>query len=401
MEQDYSKDMVILVTGTGSVTRPALEATLEDFIFGPPAKPGEEEISRDVKILLLKDATGPGIKTLLSWGTPMGMEFKYIEGADDREALENAFAELSGALTEDKEVVFAMLYNPESKYEQGNSSMTDLEIIGEAKNHDWLTTLNLSEALVDAFEGYESTDDRIKREKLEAEFDRQKRAGEPHPFKPSEEDEKCCHLCNNFKADLRHAAPVKKTVAKKAATPRKKAAPKLVEAEDKPLLDAPEKPLAEPHKHMFVWWDDENGKTGSTCACGAEEPSEIAKGLDNLIAKAVERETEKKRREAAGETHVWPESLLDSDAGYGQGNKNELSGTIVMSREPKKTELPKDVAVVAPEEVWQDVAKAIPASATHFTVAKADIIKLNEGMQKMASGFSEILDAYKSIVEGQ
>lgn len=391
MEQDFSKDLVLLVTGTGSVTLASLRDNLEDFIFGPPAAPGEEEIMRDVKILLLDGAEGPGIDTLMRWGIPSGMEFKKIQGADDREALENAFAELVGDMTDGKETVFAMLYNPDSKYEQGNSAMTDLEILGEAKNYSWLTTLNLSEGLIDSFEGYESTDDRIKREKLEEEFDRKKRAEEPHPFKPSAEDEERCHLCTNFKADMRHSGPAKKTAAKKAVTPRKKAAPKPVEAEDKPLLDAPEKPLAAP------------------------SVTPVVAGLDNLVAKAVEREAAKKLPK-----HRW--ETRDGGAGWTEGSCMDcgtdiqtpddpcvrppltLSGNIVMSREPKKTELPKDVAVVTTEEVWQDVAKAVPPtdiSVTHFTVAKADIIKLNEGMQKMASGFSEILDAYKSIVEGK
>lgn len=355
MGKDYSRDLTMVFAGSGETTLSNLSALLENFIFGPPPAPGEEEIEREVTIMIpAQYKNSPGVKTLLKWGTPMGMEFSVIPG-DPQESLDSALGMLAEANDAFQETAFIMFYNPDSKYEKDNLALTDLEVIGEAKNHEWLTTYNLSEGMVDYFDGYESTDERLKREALEEAFAEQQRV--------KEEAEKA-------------ARPPRKTAAKKAATPRKRAASKPKVEEDKPLPIEPEKPLAEPHKHKYVWADDENGHSGSFCSCGEEEPEKVLAGLDKLVDDAVKREAERK---------------AERDA------TTELSGTIVVGA-PK---LPEALSPVTTTDVWQDVAKAVPADVESFQVSKADIVELGEAMEEMANAFGKAIRVYKNIVEGK
>lgn len=410
MGKDYSRDLTMVFAGSGETTLSNLSALLENFIFGPPPAPGEEEIEREVTIMIpAQYKNSPGVKTLLKWGTPMGMEFSVIPG-DPHQSLDSALGMLSEANDAFQETAFIMFYNQDSKYEKDNPALTDLEVIGEAKNHEWLTTYNLSEGMVDYFDGYESTDERLKREALEEAFAEQQRI--------KEEAEKA-------------ARPPRKTAAKKATTPRKRAASTPKVEEDKPLPIEPEKPLAEPscacggqtllevhvpvgegechdrsmakgwgpHEHKFVWGDDGMGNEGSVCACGAGEPgmsvgdsvevgglhfTKIAdgpfpdpqkSGLDKLVADAVQREAERK-------------TVRES---------TELSGTIVMG----SSQLPDGLSPVATADVWQDVAKAVPADVESFQVSKADIVELGEAMEEMANAFSKAIRVYKNIVEGK
>lgn len=392
MGKDYSRDLTMVFAGSGETTLSNLSALLENFIFGPPPAPGEEEIEREVTIMIpAQYKNSPGVKTLLKWGTPMGMEFSVIPG-DPQESLDSALGMLAEANDAFQETAFIMFYNPDSKYEKDNLALTDLEVIGEAKNHEWLTTYNLSEGMVDYFDGYESTDERLKREALEEAFAEQQRV--------KEEAEKA-------------ARPPRKTAAKKAATPRKRAASKPTEAEDKPLPVEPEKPLAEPHKHKYVWADDENGHSGSFCSCGEEEPEKVLAGLDKLVDDAVQREAEKK---AARDAVLIPVAADATDAELREleiqyeiaGEEidgfirslpasTELSGTIVVGA-PK---LPDGLSPVTSADVWQDVAKAVPADVESFQVSKADIVELGEAMEEMANAFGKAIRVYKNIVEGK
>lgn len=233
MARDFSKDLTIMVAGSGNVTMPHLEATLAEWIFG-----NVEE--REVHVILpLFSDMGPGIRNLIKLGmewefkftvvqannSPMTRElsalsednFIYVD--DERDALETGLSLLDAAHVGNNETAFLMAYNPKSTYEKGNPNLSDFEIIGDAKNYNWLSTLNLCEGLIDSFEGYESTDEILKRERLQKEFDDKQRAEEA--AKP--------------KAEKKAPAP-RKRAAKKAVTPK---VTKPVEEPEKPLEDVP------------------------------------------------------------------------------------------------------------------------------------------------------------------
>lgn len=358
--QDFTKDMVLVFAGTGTTTEKNLDLLL-DYIFGDP----ELEVERDVTILIpaqYEDA--PGVRTMRRWGTPMGMEFSIVSG-EPHDSLDKSFDLLAASHKKGEETAFIMFYNPKSKYEKDDPSLTDLEVIGEAKNHKWLTTFNLSEGLVDFFDGYESTEDRLHREEAQAAYDAE--------LKAKEEAEK-------------PARAPRKTAAKKATTPRKRATSKPTEVVDVPLPVEPEKPLAAP-----------------LCACGGQTLLQMhtpencydvtpvvaeKSGLDNLVAASVQREAERKAARELGELN----------AKMAQAESLELSGTIVLST-PK---LPENLVPVETADVWSDVAKAAAAGEiTHFSVPKADIVELGEAMEEMANAFGKAIRVYKNIVEGK
>lgn len=397
--QDFTKDLTIAFAGTGDSAFNNVDALLGDYIFGPMPEEGEEEIEREVTILIpieYKDA--PGIRTLRSWGEPLGVVFDIVKGDDPHSTLDNVFGVLENAQANDQETAFIMFYNPESKYEKDNPALTDLEVISEAKNHPWLTTLDVCQGLVDFFEGYESTDDRIKREALEEAFAEQQKAKE---------------------AAEKPAKAPRKTAAKKATTPRKRAAAKQVEMEEEPLPMEPEKPLAEPscacdgqtllQIHRSVadggCYDPELAVGDTVEVDGlhftkiADDPFPDPKksGLDKLVDDAVKREQEKKAARSA------PKSLEEFEQGVLSGEiggpvvTTELSGTIVVGA-PK---LPEGLSPVTTADIWQDVAKAVPADTTHFMVTKEDIVELGEAMEEMANAFGKAIRVYKNIVEGK
>lgn len=246
MERKWDKDLTIMVTGLGTTTAANLRENLEDWIFGTLDE-------REVKIIVpVLTKMGPGIKELFVWGSKMGFDFTIIqtEGApmtreitslpqesftrvkDDQQALHDAFALLDDAHVAGHETAFIMLYDPKSVYKHGEQHVSDREIISTAKGSSYLTTLNLSQGLLDSFEGYESDADRKAREVKEADWDReQKRI---------------------------NALAVESGVApKKAVAPRKRAAKKAVAPTPVPAPVEPEKAVQEPS------------------------------GLDKLIAKAV------------------------------------------------------------------------------------------------------------------
>lgn len=326
--QDYTKDLTILVAGTGRTSVKNLEANMLDFIFGPAPSEGEEELERDVVIIVPESSDIPaGISTLLQWGEEHGMEFSLIQGEDDREAMEKAFEEIAIAHGSGRETAMVMLYDPSSKYEKGSNDLSDREIIGDAKNHAWLKTYNLCEGLIDSFDGFETTDERLKRERLQKEYDAE--------LKRKEAEDK----------------PVKKAVAKKATVPRKQAASKAVAAVDKPLTEEAQKPLVAPLEtacvHYFLRGDEQ-------------------KDTDPLICKNC------------GELD--PEKPL------------ELSGTIAI-----KPTLPTDLSPV-PDEVWKDVAKAVPSTST-VTVKKEDLALLGNSIKDMAVAFSDAMKVFTQILE--
>jgi hypothetical protein len=274
VSRDMSKDLTIVVTGLGKITLPNLNDLLENWMFG-------DQDEREIRIIVpVLSKMGVGLKEFCKWGINIGFDFTIVQAGDvgmtkeitslpekcfvrvdnDRDALTTCMDLLLEDVHKGNETAFIMLYDETSTYKQGDPHLSDREIIGEAKNHVWLTTLNLCQGLTDFFEGYESAHDIAHREYKEATF--------------AEEQ-----------AKLKAAEP---KLAKKAAAPRKRAAKKAVAPKSTPVLEEPEKPLQEPSEpitrgwgddqgnciHYFVWADDGMGNDGSVCTnCGLEEPS--------------------------------------------------------------------------------------------------------------------------------
>ena len=233
MTRDFNRDLTILVAGSGNATIQSLEDSLGDWMFPDPE--AEREVTVIVPVLA---GMGGGIRNLIKIGTEWEFNFKVIQAKDapmtrelsalseesfiradgEREALEQGLAMLTERHKAGDETAFILAYNPESTYEQGNPNLSDYEMIGEAKNYQWLQTLNLCESLVDSFEGFLTTDEILKQERLQKEFEDKQR-------------------------EIEAAKPAP---AKKATAPRKRA-PKKVEKEETAELPAvAEKPLEEP-----------------------------------------------------------------------------------------------------------------------------------------------------------
>ena len=218
-----------MVAGSGNVTMQHLEETMAEWIFG-----SVEE--REVHVILpVLSQMGGGIRNLIKLGTEWEFKFTVIQAKNapmtrelsalpeecfvrmdhEREALEHGLSLLTEKHRSGDETAFILAYDPKSTYEQGDPSLSDYEIIGDAKNYQWLSTLNLCEGLIDSFEGFETTDEMLKRERLQKEFEDKQRAEEA----------------------------AKPAPAKKATQPRKRAQKKAETPEAKPLVVEPEKPL--------------------------------------------------------------------------------------------------------------------------------------------------------------
>lgn len=333
--QDFTKDLTILLTGSGSTTHENIAALMEDYIFGPLD-------NREVSIVVpYAGKVHQGLASTIKWCKSQGItgddfvaiaepDIEHISQEDagkfvrmaQGESLDHALGILFQDKEEGREVVLMSIYNPDSA--------ADLSDIFTAKKYDWLPTLNLSEGLVDFFEGYESNDDRIKREALEEAFAEQQKAKE-------------------------ESAPAKKTAAKKATTPRKRAASKVVKEVPTPTPTEPEKVTEAPCIHYFIWVDDNKGICGMFCKnC----------------------------------------SLREEDC-QDEKPSTELSGTIVVGKLP---DLPKDLSLVSPEEVWQDVAKATPPTDS-VMVKRDDLAQLGKSMENMAIAFSDAMSVFTKILK--
>ena len=250
MTRDFNRDLTILVAGSGNATIQSLEDSLGDWMFPDPE--AEREVTVIVPVLA---GMGGGIRNLIKIGTEWEFNFKVIQAKDapmtrelsalpeesfiradgEREALEQGLAMLTERHKAGDETAFILAYNPESTYEQGNPNLSDYEMIGEAKNYQWLQTLNLCESLVDSFEGFLTTDEILKQERLQKEFEDKQR-------------------------EIEAAKPAP---AKKATAPRKRAAKKVEKEIPLDELKVDEKPLQEPSEPIQQFEQDLlDGKIG-------------------------------------------------------------------------------------------------------------------------------------------
>ena len=227
----WDKDLTILVTGLGATNTANLEENLLDWMFG-------QLETREIRIIVpILSKMGPGMKEFFKWGTSWGFDFtivqvadagmtreitalpqeSFVKVADDRTALATGMTYLLDDYRKGNEIAFVMIYDENSVYKQGDTHISDREIIGDAKAMQFpLTTLNIN-GMIDSFEGYESPEEIAAREKAIAEFEQKILDGE-----------------------------IGGAIAKKAVAPRKRAAKKVVAPKSTPALEAPQKPTETP-----------------------------------------------------------------------------------------------------------------------------------------------------------
>jgi hypothetical protein len=363
-DRDFSKDLTIMVAGTGKISKATLREELDDWVFGPMN-------GREVRLIIpIMNRPTPGMRFMVDWAIDVEADVQVVQtlGAgmtkelsvlDDiirldteHETLAKSFELLLERQKAGDEVVFIMTYNKESVYTQGDHNLSDLEILCEAKNYTWLETLN-AEFMADVFEGYESTDERILRESAEK------------------------RLAENELAEK---------AAKKAVAPRKAPAKKTVAPE--PKLGAVVSEMDAECVHYFYRADDQKDTDPLVCyKCGKlDEP---LTGLDKLVADAVARD----KAQPKIVTEIGPEGVKTFDELLGvetptdnQGFK--LSATVDIA--------PKLIPVTT-EEIWNDVAKARP-SAVELRRDEL-IVELGENIASMGDAFSRTIRTYAALVE--
>lgn len=347
MEHDYSKDLTFIFTGSATASPNLIQSAIDQYVFGTLD-------SRNARVIMPVDhIMTEGQKLFFKWAKANGLELtliKFTNGnfpepeahADNvftvstmSEMMDATFGEIAQAdIMNNNETAFISLYK--------DGSASDLAWVYYAKQFEWLTTLNLSSGLVDHFDGYESADDKIKREAAEkktAELEQQEKEA---------------------------AKVAKKTTAKKTTAPRKRAVSKPVVEEIKTPEIEPEKPVVEApiekgwgeHTHYFTWVDDNNGKEGMFCRhCG------IAENDDNS----------------------------EKPANY------ELSGEIVMNTPKLPVGLEPAKLVDPTPDVWQDVAAAaIPEDS--LVVKKSDMADLAESIEDMGKSFTRTIATLTKIL---
>jgi hypothetical protein len=325
LERNYTKDLSILVMGSGKTTKENLNSNFLDWVFGTAE-------SREVRLVLPMFAKLPaGIRTVIDWGIQSEADFQVIQtkGApltrdlselddivrteDADETLKTAFETLRSFENTD-EVFVVMLFNEESEYSQGDPTPTDMHMLAEAKAAGF-NVVNLCMGMNDIFPGYETPEEIEHAEKVTAEFEAQQEIENPKPAR-------------------------KRAAAKKATTPRKRAASKPVESESTEPVNEPESRLA---------------------------------GLDKLIQDSVEREQAKSV--ARVENLTTP----------------ELSATVVLSSEGTK---------VIPDLVHVPAEVAKPKSPWDASSRQDDLlIQLVGNIQDMGNAFTATLGTLVEMVQ--
>jgi hypothetical protein len=271
--RNFKSDLTIMVAGTGKTTAANLKENLDDWVFGKQDDPDSVN-SREVRIIFpILHRSGPAMNLMTKYAIDVDADVQVIQTVDapmnrdlaalpdiikvedEHFALSTGFKLLKDRADAGDETVFLMFFDPESTYTQGQSALSDLEIIYEAKSHSEILTLNL-DGMVDVFEGYESDADRIDREMKQESFALAAKA---------EQDRL------NALAIESGEVPKKAPVARKRAA-KKAVAPKPIEPVSEPQKateDVPE-PNVYPRAHV--------GKTS----------------LDEFVAKKVAEQAAKK-----------------------------------------------------------------------------------------------------------
>lgn len=344
MAQDYTKDLALVIVGSGNVTKANVIDLMEDYVFGADLD------SREVKLLVpYTQNMGKGMDVVLNqWAVGADRQnpdwdiYAYVEPdaghrsissakeavqVDHNCALGDAMSDLVTYKKNGHEVAVVVLYDENNK--------DDLGIVGDVKNYNGITVLNLCEGLVDAFPNFKTTDEILKEERAREEFETKEAiriAAEKEQAKAQDGDEK--------------------PVAKKVAAPRKRVAKKAVAPVEKPQEETP-------------------------------------RSVDELMA---ELEAEKLLARQ-GEPDV-------------DEPEHKVGDTVVVAGIPftKHSELPSELEPVknlAPvvDDVWADVARAQASVDGTIAVKKEHLVTLGQNITKMSEAFSETIATYAKMLE--
>lgn len=350
MAQDYTKDLAVVIVGSGNVTKANVIDLMEDYVFG------EDLDSREVKLLIpYTKNMGKGMDVVLNqWAVGADRQnpdwdiYAFVEPeaghrsvasakkavqmeeengiSHESMALEVAMDNLCRLHNEGHEVAVVVLFDAES----------DMKLLGEIKNYNGIPILNLCEGLIDSFPGFKTTDEILKEEREREEFETK----EAIRIAAEKEQEK-----------LEKAAEA--PVAKKAAAPRKRVAKKAVAPVEKPL-------------------------TEKTTDVSEEKP----KSVDELMAE------------------------LNAEKAAAREPDHKVGDTVVVAGIPftKHSELPSElepVKVLPPvvDDVWADVARAQASVDGTISVKKEHLVTLGQNITKMSEAFSETIATYAKMLE--
>lgn len=231
MTRDFSTDLTILVTGSGNSTVQNIQDNLTEWIFG-----GNDE--RNVRVIIpFTELMGKGMENFITWGEdffqwgdPEGDPFhavvmperghKIISKATGthqvttlKETLDMSLELLTDDWQNGNEVAVISIFAPDMD--------EDMEFITEAKKINLLPVFNLSEGMIDSFDGYQSE------ESIMVEG----AAREKFLLEEAQKD-----AIASLEKDT-------KSATKKAPAPRKRAAKKTTPPSAPTTLKEPEKPL--------------------------------------------------------------------------------------------------------------------------------------------------------------
>lgn len=373
MGQDFNKDLALLITGSGNTTLANVIDLLEDYVFGADLE------SREVKLLVPFDGTGgKGMDVVLNqWAVGQDRQnpdwdiYAFVEPemghrsvasskevfqVDKGDALGDAMSYLVDLQKNGHEVAAVVLYD--------ESNPEDIARVGDLKNYNSVTVLNLSEGLVDSFPGFKTTDEILKEEREREEFETKEKIRIA-----AEKEQEAAAKTAEAPAAKKAAAP-RKRVAKKAAAP--------VETSHEEKVTTAAKRVARVSKDLNEKLAPEDG-VKSVDELMAELEAE------KLLARQSEPDVEEPQHKV-GDTVVV--------AGIPFTKHSELPSEL----EPVKT-LPSPAPV---PDVWSDVQQAAMARLPQdkVVVSKEHLVELGEGIKDMSNAFARTIDALTKIVEG-
>jgi hypothetical protein len=355
---------------------------MAEWIFGPVEE-------REVHVILpVLSNMGGGIRNLIKLGQEWEFKFTVVhpDGApmdkaisalpdfvrveNERGALEEGLEILTQAHKDGHETAFIHAYNPENTYEQGNEALSDFEIIGDAKNYQWLSTLNLCEGLIDSFQGYKSTDEILKEERLKKEFEEKQAAEEP----------------SSPKAAAKKVTAPRKTAAKKVEPKETKA---LETEAEKPLQDVPEHNGPNPHRAPLPGnpIHDNAPTREDVVASGMKDPAQpLYEGPEPTEADEINRivflnkEAEARKVELSATVDVTPKPDIQEDI-------REAHAKVTKGQDPD-------------QHPWSGVEKGFPNDKIHvIQVSKHDLAQLSTDIKELTAAFGNIMDTFTRILK--
>jgi len=235
LTRDFSTDLTILVTGSGNSTVQNIQDNLTEWILR-----GKDE--RNVQVIIpFTELMGKGMENFIEWGEyffqwgdPEGDPFhavvmpkrgnKIISKATNtkqvttfKESIDVSLELLTDAWQNGNEVAVISIF--------ASDMDEDMEFITEAKKINLLPVFNLSEGMIDSFDGYQSE------ESIMVEG----AAREKFLLEEAQKDA-VASLDQDTKPATKKASAPRKRAAKKTTTP---STPTTLKESEKPLQDLP------------------------------------------------------------------------------------------------------------------------------------------------------------------